>query len=149
MALGNARWKLQTEGAEIFKFEFGLRPHDSLGSSGIGSPADGKRRIVAPIVLCVGGVPKQSKMAIEAEVENNFVYYLNSKCCRVPLTQPGSFSREREEPGNEVEKIASTRSVFESFLPVHMNKLYRFENAKQALAVDERVVLTSRFNESF
>ena len=40
---------------------------------------------MAPIVLCVGGVPKQSKMAIEAEIENNFVYYLNSKCCRVPL----------------------------------------------------------------
>ena len=54
-----------------------------------GSPADGKQRIVAPIVLCVGGVPKQSKMAIEAEIENNFVYYLNSKCCRVPLPTPG------------------------------------------------------------
>ena len=40
---------------------------------------------MAPIVLRVGGVPKQSKMAIEAEIENNFVYYLNSKCCRVPL----------------------------------------------------------------
>ena len=85
-------------------------------------------------------------MGIEAEIGNNFVYYLNSKCCRVPLTQPRSLSREKEEPGNEVEKIASTRSVFESFLPVHMNKLYRFQNAKQALAVDERVILTSRFN---
>ena len=52
---------------------------------GFGSPADGKRRIVAPIVLCVGAVPKQNKMAIETEIENNFVYYLNSKCCRVPL----------------------------------------------------------------
>ena len=40
-----------------------------------------------PIVLRVGGVPKQSKMAIEAEIENNFVYYLNSKCCRVPLVR--------------------------------------------------------------
>ena len=47
--------------------------------SGLGSPVDGKRRIVALIV------PKQSKMAIEAEIKNNFVYYLNSKCCRVPL----------------------------------------------------------------
>ena len=42
---------------------------------------------MAPIVLCVGRVPKQSKMAIEAEIENNFVYYLNSKCCRVPLVK--------------------------------------------------------------
>ena len=47
-----------------------------------------KRKNVAPIALCVGGVPKQSKMAIEAEIENNFVYYLNSKCCLVPLLQP-------------------------------------------------------------
>ena len=80
MELGNVRWKLQTEGAEIFN-----SPHDSLGTSGLGSPADGNRRIVAPIVLCVGSVPKQSKMAIEAEIENSFVYYLNSKLCRVPL----------------------------------------------------------------
>ena len=80
MSAGNFKLKAQKYLA------FGLRPHDSLGPSGLGSPADGKRRIVAPIVLCVGGVPKQSKTAIEAEVENNFVYYLNSKCCRVPLS---------------------------------------------------------------
>ena len=61
-----------------------LRLHDSLGPSGLGAPADGQRRIVPPTVLCVGGVPKQNKMAIEAEIENKFVY-LNSKCCRVPL----------------------------------------------------------------
>ena len=71
--------------AENFKLAFGLWPHDSLGPSGLGSPADGNQRIVASIVLCIGGVPKQSKMAIEAEIESNFVYYLNSKCCRVPL----------------------------------------------------------------
>ena len=65
MALGNVRWKLQTEGSAL---------------SGLGLPP-----IVAPIVLCVGGVPKQSKMVIETEIENNFVYYLNSKCCRVAV----------------------------------------------------------------
>ena len=68
----------------MFAGNFKLKAQKYL-PSGLGSPADGKRRIVALIVLCVGGVPKQSKMAIEAEIENNFVYYLNSKCCRVPL----------------------------------------------------------------
>ena len=38
-------------------------------------------------------------------------------------------------------KIATTRSVFESFLTVHTNTLYRCENAsKPVLAVDEGVV---------
>ena len=53
--------------------------------SGLGAPADRQQRIVAPTLLCVGGVPKQIKMAIEAEIENKFVYYLNSRCCRIPL----------------------------------------------------------------
>ena len=41
-------------------------------------------------------------------------------------------------------KIASTRSIFESFLPVHTNALYHFKNAKKpVVVVDERVVITS------
>ena len=67
-----------------------VRPHDSFGPSGLGAPADGQRRIVAPTVLCVSGVPKQNKEAIEAEIQNKFVYYINSKCCRVPLGLPVS-----------------------------------------------------------
>ena len=59
--------------------------HGSLGHSSLGAPAGGQRRIVVPTVLCVGGVPKQNKMAIDAETENKFAYYLNSKCCPVPL----------------------------------------------------------------
>ena len=81
--------------AENFKLKAQkfLNLNNSLEPSVHGSPADGKRRIVAPIVSCVGGVPKQSKMAIEAEIENNFIYYLNSKCCRVPLVS-SVFTRE-------------------------------------------------------
>ena len=41
-------------------------------------------------------------------------------------------------------KIASTRSVYESFLTVHTNTQCRFKNAKKSfLAVDERVVSTA------
>ena len=41
-------------------------------------------------------------------------------------------------------KIATTRNVFESFLTVHTNTLYRCENAsKPVLAVDEGVVWTA------
>ena len=35
-----------------------------------------------PTVLCFGGVPKQNKMAIEAEIENKFVYYSKQQLSR-------------------------------------------------------------------
>ena len=64
-------WLVQTWSCDICFIPLLLSPHDSLGPSGLGSPADGKRRIVAPTVLCVGGVPKQNKLAIEAETKTN------------------------------------------------------------------------------
>ena len=61
--LGHTRWKHVTEGAEILGYDgpLGLAPMFL---------AERQQRIVAPTILCVGGVPKQNKIAIEAEIEN-------------------------------------------------------------------------------
>ena len=82
--------------AENFKLKahsrsaFGLKTRSALPASGLPPTENG--RIVAPIVLCVGG---QRKMVIEAEIENNFVYYLNSKCCCVPLLEAHAFGARK------------------------------------------------------
>ena len=69
---------------------------------------------MAPIVLCVGGVPKQSKIAIEAEIENNFVYYLNSKCCRVPLAGSAAIVGQCTRSGKYVSDSVSVSGMVSS-----------------------------------
>ena len=70
-----------------FPSSFSLTTRSALNNSSFGSPADGQRRIVAPTVLCIGGVTKQNKMAIEAENLKQIclLFYSNRKCCCVPL----------------------------------------------------------------
>ena len=67
----------------LSRLAFGLTTRSALPASGL--PPTEKENRGAHRIVC-RRCAKKSKMAIEAEIEfNNFVYYINRKCRRVPL----------------------------------------------------------------